>query len=280
MRAPALLGLGFVLACDPHVVDAVHEPPDPVPMPSGGNGGMAGAPGDEPSPLLSSLSHRYRFDGEGTVVLDTRGAAHGTVIGTMLDGTGQLTLAGARTGQYVDLPNGIISGLSSTTIEAWITWDGGDPWQRIFDFGSNNGGEDVQGRSGISYLFFATSSVADTTRNVGGGLRLVYAQDSVGDEDVCAAADPLPSGTATHVAAVVDAAAQTMAIYQDGALVMECPLTRPLSAIADVNDWLGRSNYQADGDFAGKFDEFRIYDAALSASQLGESFLAGPDAEP
>jgi hypothetical protein len=71
-----------------------------------------------------------------------------------------------------------------------------------------------------------------------------------------------------------------MALYQDGGLLVECELTKPLSAIADVNDWLGRSNYQADADFAGKFDELRIYDAPLSAAELAESFAAGPDVEP
>jgi hypothetical protein len=281
MRSLALIGLclGPVLACDPHVVDAVREPPDPIPTPAGGSGGAGGAPNDEP-PLASALIHRYSFDGDGTLVLDTRGAAHGTVVGTTLDGTGQLTLAGARSAQYVDLPNNIVSGLTSTTIEVWLTWDGGSPWQRIFDFGSNNAGEDLQGPSGRSYLFLTADAAADSTRQLPRGMRLAYSQNGVGEEDVCNAVDALPSGTPAHVAAVIDAAAGTMALYQDGGLLVECELTQPLSAIADVNDWLGRSNYQADADFAGKFDELRIYDAPLSAAELAESFAAGPDVEP
>lgn len=69
-----------------------------------------------------------------------------------------------------------------------------------------------------------------------------------------------------------------MSIYQSGSLVADCVLAHPLSAIDDVNNWLGHSNYVADVDLAGTFDEFRIYSAALTASELSESFSAGPDA--
>jgi hypothetical protein len=60
--------------------------------------------------------------------------------------------------------------------------------------------------------------------------------------------------------------------------------TRPdieghLSELDDQNVWLGRSNYQ-DDEFMGTFDEFRIYDAALSADELAESYRLGPKPEP
>ena len=71
-----------------------------------------------------------------------------------------------------------------------------------------------------------------------------------------------------------------MALYQDGALVDECPLTRRLSKIDDVNNWLGRSNYTIDNELDGIYDEFRIYGAALTAAEIADSFKAGPDAQP
>jgi hypothetical protein len=263
-KAPLFLLLG-ALACDANVVDAVREPA-PVEMPP------------LLSPLESSLLHRYSFDESDTLVLDSKGAAHGQLLGTTLPGNGTLPLAGERSGQYVNLPNGMVSGLDSATFEAWLTWNGGGAWQRIFDFGNSSSGEDVPGNVGTSYLFLTAAAAPDTVRMLPAGLRVAYSWNGVNDEDICYANAPLPSGAAAHVAVVIDAAAQSMSLYQDGALLGDCPLSRPLSAIDDVNDWLGRSNYVADPDLSGTYDEFRIYGAALTAAELAASFAAGPDA--
>jgi hypothetical protein len=48
----------------------------------------------------------------------------------------------------------------------------------------------------------------------------------------------------------------------------------------DVNNWLGRSNWTSDANFDGSFNEFRIYDQALTASEIAASFAAGPDVVP
>lgn len=271
-RLALLLTLLAASGCDTNVVDAVREPL-PAPPPT-----MSAAPTPPPSPLETSLIHRYSFDGIGTQVVDSRYSAHGVLVGTELPGTGQLPLAGERSAQYVTLPMGVVSGLGDATFEAWLSWDGGAPWQRIFDFGSSSAGEGVAGKTGVSYLFFATSSSADTRLKPTGTPRLVYSQNGVDDEEVCIVPDPFPIGTSTHVAAVIDGAAHEMLLYRDGELVADCALARPLSAISDVNNWLGHSNYVADVDLSATYDEFRIYGAALTATELRASFAAGPDA--
>jgi hypothetical protein len=232
------------------------------------------------SPLASSLIHRYSFDGEGARVLDSKGAAHGDAVGGALLGDGQLALAGERSGQFVDLPNGIISGLSSATFEAWLTWQGGGDWQRIFDFGSSSAGEGAPGPSGTSYLFLTTESAADPTRVSPRALRAAYSQNGVNDEEICHGPAAFPIGVATHVALVIDPTSESMTLYQDGALLVACVLARPLASIDDVNNWLGHSNFSADVDLAASYDEFRIYGAALTANEINASFMAGPDAKP
>ena len=92
------------------------------------------------------------------------------------------------------------------------------------------------------------------------------------------APEPFPIGVPTHLAAVINRSERRMAIYQDGALLTDCVLDQPLSAINDVNNWLGHSNYGADADLSATYDEFRIYSAALTAAQINASFAAGPDA--
>lgn len=267
MAKPWLLWLLLgAVGCDANVVDAVREPV-PVPVP------------DPVSPLESSLIHRYSFDGDGNAVLDSKGAAHGQLFGAKLSGSGALPLAGGRSGEYVNLPNGIVSGLDDATFEAWLTWNGGGAWQRIFDFGGSTAGEDLPS-AGSSYLFLTTASSIDTGRMLQPALRVAYSRNGVADEELCYGSAPFPIGVATHVAVVVDPVDETMSLYQDGALLSECPLTRPLSAIDDVNNWLGRSNFNADEDLSGSYDEFRIYAAALTASEVSDSFAAGPDAKP
>jgi len=254
-------------ACEPSVVDAV-EAPAPVVLP-------------EPvSPRASALLHRYRFDGDGSRVVDSKGAAHGEAVGVALSGTGELALAGERSAQYVELPNGLISGLSSATIEVWLTWHGGGAWQRIFDFGSSSAGEGEPGATGTSYLFLTTESTNDSVRGLPGALRAAYSLNGVDDEDICHGPAPFPIGTPTHVALVIAPERESMALYLDGSLLADCFLARPLSAIDDVNDWLGRSNFVADVDLGGSYDELRIHAAALTADQLADSFTAGPDALP
>ena len=269
--APLFAGALGALGCDPQVVDAVREPP-PMEKPPD--------PPDPPNPLATSLIHRYSFEGKGTVALDAKGAAHGQVVGTKLTGTGSLTLAGERSGQYVNLPNGLISGLDNATFEAWLTWNGGAAWQRILDFGTSTTGEDGTTGAGTRYLFLTTASSNDSARMLTPALRVAYSQGGVEDEDTCQGPDPFPTGVATHVALVIDHDHDAFALYQDGALLAQCPLKRPLSAIDDVNNWLGHSNFAADADLSGTYDEFRVYSAALTAEQLADSFAAGPDAQP
>ena len=45
----------------------------------------------------------------------------------------------------------------------WVTWNGGGAWQRIFDFGTSDGGEGNSG-TGQKYLFLTPSSGAGTLR--------------------------------------------------------------------------------------------------------------------
>lgn len=247
-----LLALGS--GCDPQFVDAV---------------GVAAVADAGPPVVEPLLLHRYSFDGSSTDVIDSRGAAHGVVVNTTLTNDGTLTLAGGSSGEYVDLPDGIVSGLSNATFEAWVIWEGGSQWQRIFDFGNT-----APNGSGTSYLFLTPSGV-----NLNGPIRLVHSTGGTVGETALNGPGPMPTGQYCHVAAVIDEREQTMSLYMNGELLGSTAFTNRLSDIDDVNNWLGRSNFPADQNFAGILDEFRIYASALSAEQIATSFAAGPDAK-
>jgi glucose/arabinose dehydrogenase/type 1 glutamine amidotransferase len=217
-----------------------------------------------------ALAHRYSFEGTAgsTFIADSVGTAHGTLLGGgALTGDGKLNLLGGN--GFVDLPNGIISSLSNVTLEAWLTWNGGAAWQRIFDFGSNSGGENSQG-TGLTYL-------ALTPRNSGNVFRFAVTTNSGGGEISANASQMLATNQQVHVAVVYDFLAGISELFLNGQHIANGIAGIPLNQINDVNVWLGKSQWN-DPYFNGQFDEFRIYNGALSDAQIAASYVAGPDA--
>jgi hypothetical protein len=229
-----------------------------------------------PDDLPLCLRHRYSFDGTGTVATDSVGGADGVVVNTTLAGDGTVVLAGIDSLQYVDLPNGIVSSLGpSATVEAWVSWTGvGGTWQRVFDFGSNDQPEDTQG-NGVTYLFVTPNNGVTTLT------RTALSNASNAGERVVEAPTLLPTGVLVHLAVVVDGAANTLTLFQDGASLGSVDLLdTSLNRLNDVNNWIGRSQWTFDDEFQGTVSEFRIYGGARSAQDIAAEAATGPDALP
>jgi hypothetical protein len=222
----------------------------------------------------ASLAHRYTFDGEGSGAEDSVGGADGQIVNAMLDDSGQLRLAGGTSEQYVELPNGIVSGLVSATVETWIAWPGGENWQRIFDFGNNVSGEGAQGGAATSFWFLTVSNAAGSLGSY------VNFSGVAGDtrNDANAVGDGvLADGEMHQVVAVFDGEAGSMQLYVDGSLqATHTGLSGRLSDIDDRNAWIGRSNWN-DPELAATISEFRIYRAALTQEDVRRSYEVGPD---
>jgi Concanavalin A-like lectin/glucanases superfamily len=224
--------------------------------------------------LKTALVHRYSFNGMGTIVTDSVGSAHGTVVNAQLHGDGTLFLAGQQTDQYVDLPNGIIRQLVNATFEAWVTWNGCGAWERVFDFGDSGNPENTRDMASTT-LYLTPKSM--NGRDVMFGAFKRANQEAL-YETRAASNQPLPTGTMVHVALVVDDAGDQMVLYRNGAFEGSVAFADSLSLLNDINNWLGRSQYAVDPSFSGTFHEFRIYNVALSAPAIQTSFLGGPDA--
>ena len=231
--------------------------------------------------LGALLAHRYRFNGSGSTISDELGTANGTAVSTSLSaGSGKLSLPGSEA--YVDLPNGLVSGLDSVTLEAWVNWlanpaSPGADWQTVFDFGSS-GVEDAQSSQTQSRVYLTCQS------SVSGHLRAGYTLTDYNHEVFVDASRTLPASAdstkGTQLVLVVDGTAHSLAIYIDG--TAEGTVSSPaisLAAITDVNNWLGRSQYTGDPEFEGELLDVRIYSAALSDEQVALSFSLGADAD-
>ena len=221
------------------------------------------------------LVNRFSFEGSGTAAVDSVGSTgDGLIYNTSLTGTGKLVLAGGTSDQFASLPNGLASRWTNATFEVWVDWPGvsGDAewWQRIFDFGNSDAGEGQQGDDGASYLFLSPHAWDDH-------MRVAFSPGGKDSESALIEVDPLPAGNNRHVAVVVDDDLDTITLYVQGASVGSTAFTDSLSSLTDVNNWIGRSQFALDPDFKGSIDEFRIYNVALSADQVMDSFVAGPN---
>jgi hypothetical protein len=235
--------------------------------------------------IQADLVHRYSFnEASGTTVRDSVGTANGELKGTggYFSGDGQLILPGG-TGSaaepeliagYVDLPNHIINVLDKISIEAWVTWQGVGAWQRIFDFGTSAGGEEVSNGEG-NYLFLSPAGDAN--------LRFAVRDPATGAEPTqLTAGAPLESGSPVCVTVTYDPAANLARLYSNAVLLVTGPAPVALKDINDVNNWLGRSQWN-DGMFEGYYDEFRIYNSVLDPVQVAASFVSGqaqPSTDP
>ncbi len=260
------------------------------------SGGFAGALECDPADVapVAALLHRYSFDGTGVVgalAKDSVGTADGkltqqlpsiptdnnckTNVGAtpaaQLNGSGQLVLDGCR--GYLDLPNGIISSLTDVTIVTWATWDSrGAAYARYFDFGVGTGENDTSTAQGMSFLAVMSAG------NVPSKLQLVARSAPGAMEDEILTPSDM-SDDAEHQVVAVFVSNSYAELYRDGVrLQKRIPISWPLSNINDVNDWLGRSQWANDHSFGGSFNEFRIYNQALSECAIRALYTAGPDA--
>lgn len=245
---------------------------------SNGSGATATTVTSEPAVLTViadtvTLKHRYSFnEASGTGVDDSVGNADGTVEGTATFGDGKLTLDGGES--FVNLPNGIISALGNNgTIETWFTYDGGPNWTRVFDFGTRSDGENGEA-NGLDYLFF-------TPKTAQGFGRFIANFPDGGDTTVLSTPGSTPIGQEFHLAIAYSFTGNTCRVYTNGTLVATGPAPKRLSELtADVNNWLGKSQFPGDSNIAGKYNEFRIYQGAMTPNQVAASYAAGPNTLP
>jgi hypothetical protein len=179
---------------------------------------------------------------------------------------------------YVDLPNGILTAIGdNATIEMWITYAGGPNWARVFDFGTSTGGEDVSdGGDSVDYLFL-------TSKTAQGFARFEANFPDGGVTTTLNHPGAMPVNEQEHIVITYSYTGNLARMYTNGAPVTTgtSGVSKPVSALnnRDVNVWLGRSQFP-DPFWAGKYNEFRIYQGAMTPEQVAASFQAGPDSLP
>jgi concanavalin A-like lectin/glucanase superfamily protein len=208
--------------------------------------------------LASGLIAFYKFDEtSGTSAADSSGNNHtATLAGGATFGAGlqnnAVTLSGNN--QYVSLPTGIVNGLSTISITAWVKLTMSPQWNRIFDFGNDTS----------TYMFL--------TANSGSTLRFSITTGGATMEQQMNATS-LPTGTWEHVALTLSGGMGVL--YVQGAQVAQSATFtfNPSSLGNTMHNWLGRSQYAADPYLNGQIDNVRIYSRAISAGEVQALYM-------
>lgn len=252
------------------------------------------------------LVHRHSFsETSGARVSDSVGGAHGHIHAsgyTWVEG-GQLELAGGHSNvaSYVSLPGGLISnhgrakgGRGAITIEGWATvlsTEGG-AWARLFDAGTSEPGGENGAIYGLGNWNGGGTSALDTFfltayNGTNPSVRQLSLRNGDGASVPMVQFDPptvVGFGEPVHFVVTFDESSGRLVYYENGALIgeTESDPSNPiqLGKIKDPNVWLGRSNFTVDGNLHGRFDEFRIYEGALTEEIIAQHYEAGPNANP
>jgi hypothetical protein len=203
---------------------------------------------------------QYNFDGNAN---DSSGSGrNGTLVNGPTFVTGRigqaLNLDG--TNDHVTLPAGIVSGLTNFTIATWVKLDTTAAWRRIFDFGT-----------GTTTNMFLVPTAGST-------IRFAITTSGSGGEQRINGTAALPTGVWKHVA--VTRNGNTGTLYVDGVQVgQNTNMTLSPSSLGNTNlNYIGRSQY-ADPYLDGQIDDFRIYNGALTATEIAALFNpSGPTA--
>jgi len=200
------------------------------------------------------LVNWWKFDeGSGTNAVDAIAGVNGSLATTASWTLGKINGAVRLNGtanSYVSLPPGLLTNLSDFTIATWVKVDTNATWARIFDFGTGTG----------NYMFLAPASAGNT-------VRYAITTTSTGGEQQINNGSVLSTGIWHHVA--VTLSGTNGVLFIDGVPVgTNSSMTfRPANLGSTTQNYLGKSQWP-DPNLMGNLDDFRIYNRALSATEI------------
>ncbi len=213
--------------------------------------GVSAASAAEPASLVAS----YDFsETNGTVVHDASGAGRdGSVVGGAAWRGGSMQFTGAN---HVKLPDNLLAGQSAATIIIETSPTALSGAKFLWNVGGSGNAATGQ---------FFIQPVAP---------RLAITKTNWAGEQNATSTTRLAEGRWQSVAATIEknagAATSTLKLYIDGALVAQkADSTTALSDLAThTMNYIGRSAYNEDSLYQGGVSSFRVYNAALSASDI------------
>ncbi len=228
------------------------------------------------APTLPVLSHRWSFNNS---LNDSVGGANATIQGggnAAVVGANSVTLngGGGSGDQYISLGSNLLPSNNTTpfTVELWATQNQVRNWSRIFDFGNGTGNYTIMswtqgGNLNSDQVESHTSVAANTAQNTNQPYTL--------GQEFHISFSVTPSGT-NSIINWTTTPSNGSGPVKTGSFVT----ANKESDIIQTNLWLGQSEFGADATANASYNEARIWNSTLTASQLDAFLAAGPDALP
>ena len=211
----------------------------------------------EATPEAGKYMHLAFDENEGNMTYDLWGPSDGTLLNgaAFTEGRngGYAVKLSKNSKSYVDLGSGAVSRLGDFTIATWIKLPGGKG--RVFDFGSGTGIFMIAaaGSSNMKYKITCAKGAFDFTV-------------------------PMAWSTTDWNHVVITQHGAEMKIYLNGELAGEGnneKLIFPKDMGETTQNWLGRSQWAQDAYCDHVYDDFRIYDRAISDDDVKTLFADG-----
>ncbi len=186
----------------------------------------------------------------------TANGNHAALFGTLALQAGHfgqaVTLDGSN--NFIQLP-ATIANSRNLTFATWLYWQGGNAWQRIFDFGNDTD----------HYCFLTTKPL------VANCMRLAIKNG--GSEQIINATTNHTTKQWIHVA--VTFSDEAITLYLNGEAVgSSSTITVRPADFRPVFNYIGRSQFTADPMLNAAVDDLRIYNYALTAEEIAALYNA------
>jgi hypothetical protein len=214
------------------------------------------------SAAQAELIHQYTFN-DGTAN-DSVGSVNGTLSGATVSG-GKASFDG--TDDYISFGSQIVptSGVTGVTVVAWFNADASNAGSaQVFSLG-------VSASAGNWLFYIPTVSRIGIKTGSGSTLNAASTAQNDGKDHVVAAVITTTGGANNY---------GTLSYYLDGVFKSSVDLTSAdnLSLLSGTTNSLAKGANGGDAYYKGTIDEFRVYNTALSATEI--SVLTSEVPEP
>ncbi len=216
----------------------------------------------------SDLTHYYSYDNADFPGLDNTGSG-GDATALLSTEPGKANDGAVFDGGYVHLPQNVIPDTNAMTFATWIYPESNADFQKVMELGKDTVAfmhvmlrTGSSGKMHIETALTVDGDTGPTSTHLWGGNGF----------------DAINLDTWQHVALTVED--KQVRLYVDGALVISGAFKRSLSELyavenGQIANYIGKSHFGADPDFAGMMDETLFYSRALSSTDINSLAKGG-----
>ncbi|ULT57335.1 Ig-like domain-containing protein [Neobacillus drentensis] len=203
---------------------------------------------------------------EGTKVIDSTGNFDGSLVNPqnaeLIKGTdaGVISFKGGSTSSYIEMPKGVLNNLDSITVSSLVNWKGANEAEWLFGLGQDSN----------KYLF-TTPKRNSGDRSARAGLGTTSWMNEAGAN---ATTGSLTPNKWKLITTVVSGADKTIKLYIDGVEVGSGSTNgytlAQINNLSGISGFIGRSFYSADPYFGGMIADFKVFNGALTATEVSK----------